>query len=126
MSEIIIEVPAYPPSANAIWRNGKHGTYLTQQAKDFNALVHMSCRHQLPSFLSYPVEIEILLTMKDRRQRDVDNVNKVVVDALRKAKLLEDDSWKFVRRVSSEIERISDNNIGTTIIKIKKYNGDDL
>ena len=51
---------------------------------------------QLPKtkIIDYPIEVEIKLFFKDKRRRDVDNYNKVILDCLNKT-VLTDDSLIF-------------------------------
>ncbi|AIT09100.1 hypothetical protein LO80_03365 [Candidatus Francisella endociliophora] len=126
MSETIITVSAYPPSSNDLYkRNANGGQRLSKAHKQFRDEIFYSALSS-KEIEQYPVEVSVYLYMKDKRLRDVDNVNKTILDGLVKAKVLRDDSWKYVRSIKSEIVGLCPTKQGKTLIRIKKYSGGDL
>lgn len=112
----------YPLSANRYWRPVKLGAHIsivpTKEAKAFRADIAASCRAQgVRAPLAGRVHIDVKLYPArpqdwQRRQRvdgaawddtvrciDIDNANKVLLDALKDV-AIEDDKW--VRRLTSE------------------------
>ncbi|QEO58302.1 RusA family crossover junction endodeoxyribonuclease [Francisella marina] len=123
MSEVIITVSAYPPSANDLYKRNANGSQrLSKAHKQFRDEIFYSALSS-KEIEQYPVEISVYLYMKDKRLRDVDNVNKTVLDGLVKAKVLRDDNWKYVRSVKTEIVSLCPVKQGKTLIRIKKYDG---
>lgn len=121
MNSVTLILP-YPVSANVYWRTRVNGriamTYVSKEAKDYKAEVSRLCRIAgVTSPLSGRVLIDAQLFPAmpqdwERRKRrdgdawddtvrciDLDNANKVMLDAL-KGVAIEDDKW--VRRLTSE------------------------
>lgn len=96
--EIVVEIPATPPSANRIWRGGKGRTFLSREAVAFYNLARaaLAGRRAPADWKFYDVEIVIVPT---RRSGDVDNRIKPALDALTTAGFWDDD--KRVARVSA-------------------------
>lgn len=99
------------PSAtgnHAVKHTRTGGHYKTAEAKAYEAVVAQivagmgmgSLLGRQP--LGGPLEVSWLLAPPDRRARDVDNVRKVVADALTRAGFWADDSNKVLRRESFE------------------------
>jgi len=76
-----------PLSTQHIYRSacrGKFPTrYMTKQGKDLKEQYQLEAKNQYKGkVLSGDVEMELVLFFKDKRRRDVDNYNKLVLDAL--------------------------------------------
>jgi crossover junction endodeoxyribonuclease RusA len=118
---IILTLP-YPLSANRYWRPVKLGAHIsivpTKEAKQFRADIAALCRSQgVRAPLAGRVHVDVKLYPArpqdwQRRMRvdgaawddtvrciDIDNANKVLLDALKDV-AIEDDKW--VRRLTSE------------------------
>lgn len=52
--------------------------------------------------LSCPIEIRMTFHHSDERTRDTDNQVSSVLDLLKGIKVIKDDNWKIVRRISAE------------------------
>lgn len=121
MNSITLTLP-YPLSANKYWRPVKLGAHIsivpTKEAKQFRADIAKLCRAQgVTSPITGRVHVDVKLFPArpqdwQKRQRiegatwddtvrciDIDNANKVLLDAF-KAVVIEDDRW--VRRLTSE------------------------
>lgn len=121
MTAITLTLP-YPLSANRYWRPVKLGAHIsivpTKEAKAFRADIAARCRDQgVRAPLAGRVHIDVKLYPArpqdwQRRMRvdgaawddtvrciDIDNANKVLLDALKDV-AIEDDKW--VRRLTSE------------------------
>ena len=99
------------PSAtgnHAVKHTRTGGHYKTREAKAYEALVArivggLGLGHQFGEKpLGGPLAVSWLLSPPDRRARDVDNVRKVVADALTRAGFWADDSNKVLTRESFE------------------------
>ncbi|MWQ11333.1 RusA family crossover junction endodeoxyribonuclease [Glaesserella parasuis] len=60
----------------------------------------MACFAELP--FDGLVAVDVRVYLPDRRDRDLDNLWKVIMDSLTHAKILKDDSWKYVVKESIE------------------------
>lgn len=71
-----------PPSGNRYWRHSKNGKpYLSQDAKDYRALVGWTARQLGAEPLSGPVTVSIDVYRASKRG-DLDNYAKQLLDAL--------------------------------------------
>jgi crossover junction endodeoxyribonuclease RusA len=89
--EAFIELP-FPPSVNTYWRHSQRGTYLSPQGKAFrvNALAAIKSQ-DIRQFGEARVKVQISLHRGDKRDYDVDNYSKGVLDALTHSGVLADD-----------------------------------
>lgn len=72
---------AFPPSANDYWRHNRGITHRSQQAKNYIAYVDLVCRNLGMA----PVDGEVSLRLqffRPARRMDLDNMLKVLLDAL--------------------------------------------
>ena len=89
---IVLDLP-YPPTVNHYWRHavikGRATVYVSKEGKDYRQKVV-----GLASGVgSVPGRVSVAITafMPDRRKRDLDNINKALLDALVHAGVIEDD-----------------------------------
>lgn len=101
-------------SANSKWVRKK----IADRAHE---LVWAYCQKQgIEAVRDYPVEIKIIARFKDKRTRDVDNIcSKVYIDGLKMASVLGEDDYRFVSKISKEIQVGQKEN--EVIIKIKEH-----
>lgn len=97
-----IELP-YPPTVNTYWRRVGSRTILSAGARQYRRAVQVAVFELMrrggrlkPLSISLAVEIEF--RPPDRRRRDLDNLPKGLLDALKHAGVYEDDSQ--VRRLN--------------------------
>lgn len=112
-----------PLSTQHIYRSVCRGSfpvrYMTKEGKELKEQYQLEARKQYKGkVMLADYDMEIILFFKDKRRRDVDNYNKLVLDAL-EGVVYEDD--KQVKRLTVE-KRISveDPRIEIKIIKTKK------
>lgn len=91
----------YPPSINHYWRNYRGRTVISQEGRAFRASVCALLATPGPGMCGNgprkpPSGGRIALSMDafppDRRRRDLDNIQKPLLDALEHAEVYEDDS----------------------------------
>ena len=98
--ELEIALP-FPPSVNHYWRHTRQGKhYISDKGKRFRELALLACFAELP--FDGLVSVEVKVYLPDRRDRDLDNLWKVIMDSLAHAQILKDDSWKYVVKESIE------------------------
>ena len=52
--------------------------------------------------ISCPIEIKLVFHHKDERTRDTDNQVSSILDLLKGIKVIKDDNWKIVRKITAE------------------------
>lgn len=88
-----ITIPFPPATGNMMWRHSGRKHYLTEKAKRYYFEVAHHVRAQGARFqLIGSLEVSVDVYPPDRRKRDLDNIWKVVGDALTRAGVWEDDS----------------------------------
>jgi len=87
-----LELP-WPPSVNTYWRRVGTKTVLSRKAREYRGQVAAACAmQQAPRLGTARVRLTITAHPPDRRARDLDNLNKGVLDALAHARVFNDDS----------------------------------
>ena len=81
----------WPPSVNTYWRNFRGKTVLSAKGREYREDVEASLPSEHPVF-AFPVEMRIDLYPPSRREFDVDNYMKAILDALEHCGVLENDS----------------------------------
>jgi crossover junction endodeoxyribonuclease RusA len=87
---MIIELP-WPPSVNRYLRRAGKVMHTTNEAKQYRKDVGWLCANA-PRFGSKRLALEVAAYPPDKRRRDLDNIQKVLIDALMHAGLFDDDS----------------------------------
>jgi crossover junction endodeoxyribonuclease RusA len=92
---IRLELP-FPPTVNTYWRRVGHRTILSASARAYRQKVEIALvdgslgsRHEA---LTCDLAVEIEFRPPDRRKRDIDNLPKGLLDALKHAGVYADDS----------------------------------
>ena len=112
---IQLELP-YPPSVNHYWRRVGARTLISRGGRAFRTSVCSILADYGVEPLDGPLEIDIRVYPPDRRRRDIDNVQKALLDALEHGGAYEDDS-QIVRLTIEKGEPIGG---GKTIVQIRK------
>jgi len=76
-----VELP-YPPSINHYWRRVGHATLISREGRRFRAHVVAILRRLNVQPLAGALAVEVAVYPPDRRRRDIDNVQKALLDAL--------------------------------------------
>lgn len=83
----------WPPSVNTYWRRAGHRMHISHQGREYRGNVAAACAMQATDRLGAArVRLTITAHPPDRRRRDLDNLNKAVLDALVFARVFDDDS----------------------------------
>jgi crossover junction endodeoxyribonuclease RusA len=112
---IELELP-YPPSLNHLYRRVGPRTLISREGRRFRERVCAQLAALGVRRLKGPLRIEIEVYPPDRRRRDIDNVQKALLDALQHGGLYEDDS----QIVKLDIERRGYITRGRTIVRIQE------
>ena len=112
------ELP-YPPSVNHYWRRVGARTLISRGGRAFRQAVCaiLAARGVRP--LAGPLTLEIVIYPPDRRRRDIDNVQKALLDALQHGGAYGDDSQ--IIRLS--IEKGDPIEGGSTMVRIEEVSG---
>lgn len=88
---ITLSLP-YPPSVNGYWRAARGRIYMTRRGKEYRKAVAAELdKHDLAA-INADVAISLDMYPPDKRVRDVDNIQKPLLDALQSCGLLVNDS----------------------------------
>lgn len=87
---MIIELP-WPVSINRYLRRAGVVMHTTKEAKQYRKDVGWLCANA-PRFGSARLSLDISAFPPDNRKRDIDNIQKVLIDSLMHAGLFDDDS----------------------------------
>jgi crossover junction endodeoxyribonuclease RusA len=84
----------WPPSVNHYWRNFRGRMVIGARGREFRTRALVAIREQrIPADqLGGPLRVELLANPPDRRRRDLDNLQKALLDAVVAAGVIEDDS----------------------------------
>lgn len=109
------ELP-YPPSVNHYWRRVGARTLISRGGRAFRQAVCTILAVGGVQPLAGRLEMEIVVHPPDRRRRDIDNVQKALLDALQHGGAYEDDS-QIVRLA---IEKGDPVDGGRTLVRINE------
>jgi len=110
-----IELP-FPPSVNHYYRHVGPRTLISRQGRRFRERVAAILAMIGVRRLAGPIELEVLIFPPDRRRRDIDNVQKALLDALEHGGAYHDDS----QIVKLTIEKRSPTHGGKTLVRIQR------
>ena len=110
-----VELP-YPPSINHYWRRVGHKTLISREGRRFRASVVAILAAMRLQPLAGDLIVEVELYPPDRRRRDIDNVQKALLDALAHGGAYADDS-QIVRLEITKREPVAG---GKTVVRIRE------
>lgn len=120
----------FPPSVNTYWRLQTKGpmkgrVLISEKGRKYKSNVRKAVIEQLralPKASSALADVEIVLYPPDSRDRDIDNFNKAIFDALTYASVWLDD--KQVKRLAVEWgEKVKSGKAEITIVQFKPRAG---
>lgn len=85
---------SYPPTVNNYYVMTQRGVFISQKGKKFRDQVIQDVCEQLAGFEKQygRLRLDVVLFVPDKRRRDIDNVQKPLLDALTHAGVWDDDS----------------------------------
>jgi Holliday junction resolvase RusA-like endonuclease len=110
-----VELP-YPPSINHYWRRVGHKTLISREGRRFRASVVAILAAMRLEPLAGDLTVEVEVYPPDRRRRDIDNVQKALLDALAHGGAYADDS-QVVRLEITKREPVAG---GKTVVRIRE------
>ena len=108
------ELP-YPPSINHYWRRVGPRTLISREGRRFRERVLAILASHRVEPLVGPLAVEVEIYPPDNRRRDIDNVQKALLDALQHGGAYLDDSQ--IVRLAIEKRQPVEN--GKTIVRIR-------
>jgi crossover junction endodeoxyribonuclease RusA len=112
---IELELP-FPPSVNHYYRRVGPRTLISREGRRFRERVCGLLAAARVERLGGPLHLQIEVYPPDRRRRDIDNVQKALLDALQHGGLYEDDS----QIVKLDIEKRGCTPGGRTILRVRE------
>jgi Holliday junction resolvase RusA-like endonuclease len=109
-----VELP-YPPSINHYWRRVGSRTLISREGRRFRLRVMAILSALRVEALSGPLSVEVEIHPPDHRRRDIDNVQKALLDALQHGGAYRDDS-QVVRLAIVKREPVEG---GKTLVRIR-------
>jgi Holliday junction resolvase RusA-like endonuclease len=111
---LAFELP-YPPSINHYWRRVGPRTLISREGRRFRERVQTILAAHRVEPLVGPLAVEVAIYPPDNRRRDIDNVQKALLDALQHGGAYHDDSQ--IVRLTIEKRQPVEN--GKTIVRIR-------
>lgn len=111
----------YPPSINKYWRYVSGRVLISKEGREYREKVKQAVNGAVNGkglLLSGRLKVEIAAYMPDKRRRDLDNLNKALLDSITHAGVWVDDS----QIDDLKIIRCSDNNGGRVVVSVMEMN----
>jgi len=119
MTPVTLSLP-YPPSVNRAWRTHRGRMLLAKPARDYRDAVAVVTLRNGVLNLTGPLDVAVVACPPDGRLRDIDNVAKSLLDAMRVGKVYRDDSQ--VRRLRLEWGPVTPG--GCAVVCVGRYEPD--
>lgn len=98
----------WPPSVNTYWRRNGNRYYISEKGRKFkNHVFDVLASNKVFFGKDDRLKVTILAYPPDRRRRDLDNIQKGVLDSLEKAGIYHDDSQIDELRILRMPEKLS-------------------
>jgi len=102
---VVVDVP---PSSNNLFPAGRDGRrYMSKQYKKWIAANGQKLA-QLGVVQEYPVRVVLTVEGHLREGRDISNLEKAIVDTMKKVGVIIDDSWTYITNVTIRYRRTPD------------------
>ncbi len=109
----------FPPSVNKIWRAVGGRNIKSQPYRQWQAEAGWELARQRPHKHEGPVKIEIGFTMPDKRRRDLDNGQKVILDLLVTHQVIQRDDSVYVRDLRAYVDNADKPGVQVTITALE-------
>ena len=109
-----LELP-HPPSVNHYWRRVGARTLISRGGRAFREAVCSILAAQGIRPIAGPLVVEVTIHPPDKRRRDIDNIQKALLDALQHGGAYGDDS-QIVRLTIEKAEPLDS---GKTLVRIR-------
>ena len=89
-----LSIPSMPPSVNDYTERARNGSViLTERSREFKRTAYQAIGRYAPHKPSEKrIAVEVTLYAADKRDSDIDNRNKLILDALEEAQFIKNDS----------------------------------
>jgi Holliday junction resolvase RusA-like endonuclease len=94
---MIVNLPM-PPSANHIWRSGRGRVY---RSKEYVGWLQVAIYALKTTGETFDTRVTVDIELCGKGRGDADNRNKAVLDAIKHAGVIKDDSKKYVKGVNA-------------------------
>ncbi len=114
---IKLELP-YPPTVNHYYgQKPRGGRYIKPEGKAFRVeVLAIAMQNKACNYVTDDIEVDIEVYTPDKRKRDLDNINKALLDALEAAGVFKDDS-QIVKLTSTKRKPVKG---GKVVVRIHK------
>lgn len=116
--EAVVSLP-WPPSLNAYYRTWRGRVLISEKGRAYQRDAMLAIAGTRLSRTTGRVAVEITAHPPDRRRRDLDNLQKVLLDSLVKGGLIEDDSMIDDLRIKRG-ETVKDGRVHVSIHQMAK------
>lgn len=108
MKKLVIEgsVPPKKNSRQLFVKNGRMINVPSSRYKEWETAALWQLKGKQP-VTEYPIALNIIFTVKDKRSRDLDNMLASVMDCLQKAGIIESDDWQHCAPITIDCAGIS-------------------
>lgn len=106
----------YPPSINHYWRHVGPRVLISRQGRTFREEVRLLLAAARLTAMAGPLILSVDIYPPDNRRRDIDNLQKALLDSLQHGGIYEDDS-QIVKLV---LEKYGPVRNGKTVIRIEE------
>ncbi len=87
---ITLNLP-FPPSVNHYWRYTNGKVLVSHRGRQYREAVKLACL-KIKSPMEGPLKVHLRAFPPDQRRRDLDNLNKAILDAMQAGGVYHDDS----------------------------------
>lgn len=108
----------FPPSLNRYWRHNRGRTHLSAEGRKYKEAVGWLCKEQKIEPFDGPVSVRVWVTPPDKRRRDLDNLQKCLLDSLQ-GHCYHDDS-QIAHLAIAWSDPMSRREVGARVIVMKK------
>ena len=128
MTQALVKIPGtirlelpYPPSVNHYWRMAKGVVYVSAEGLRFRKVVVAVCKAAGIQPITGKLDLHFEVWPPDRIRRDLDNVQKALLDALKHGGCCGDDSQ--IKHIDATMHDYTQARAGRTVATLKRMDG---